>query len=94
MGVGVIPAARSSPVADPLETGPPLSSERHDLASMARVTHAVAAQREPFVLPERVLRQCGGSVPMRRQENESSASSYNSTLGLTYHTKGSERAPV
>ncbi len=28
---GVIPAAESSPVTDPLETGPPLSSERHEL---------------------------------------------------------------
>ncbi len=66
------------------------------MASMARVMGpaCVAAQREPFILPEHVLRQCGGSVPMRRQENESSASSYSSTLGLTYRTKGSERAPV
>ncbi len=28
---GVIPAAEISPVTDPLETGPPLSSERHEL---------------------------------------------------------------
>ncbi len=34
-GVGVIPAAESSPVADPLETGHRLSSERHDMASTA-----------------------------------------------------------
>ncbi len=49
VGVGVIPAARSSPVANPLETGPPLSSERHDMASMARVIGpaCVAAQSEP-----------------------------------------------
>ncbi len=58
MGVGVIPAARSSPVADPLETGPPLSSERYAMASTARVMGpaCVAAQREPFGLPERVLK--------------------------------------
>ncbi len=57
MGVRVIPAAESSPVADPLETGPPLSSERHDMASTARVMGpaCVSARREPFVLPERVL---------------------------------------
>ncbi len=57
MGVVFIPAARSSPVADPLETGPPLSSERYDMASTARVMvpACVAAQREPFRLPERVL---------------------------------------
>ncbi len=57
MGVGVIPAARSSPVANPLETGPPLSSKRHAMTSTARVMGPawVAAQREPFNLPERVL---------------------------------------
>ncbi len=57
VGIGVIPAARSSPVANPPETGPPLSSERHALASTARVMGpaCVAAQREPFDLPERVL---------------------------------------
>ncbi len=45
------------PVVDPLETGPPLSSERHYMASTARVMGpaCVAARREPFVLPERVL---------------------------------------
>ncbi len=50
--VGVIPAAESSPVASPLETGPPLSSERHDMASTARVMGpaCVAARRETFVL--------------------------------------------
>ncbi len=39
------------------ETGPPLSSERHDMASTARVMSpaCVAARREPFVLPEHVL---------------------------------------
>ncbi len=37
MGVGVIPAAESSSMADPFETGPPLSSERHDMVSTARV---------------------------------------------------------
>ncbi len=31
---------------------------------------------------------------MKRQENESPASSYSSTLGLTYRTKGPERASV
>ncbi len=57
VGVGVIPAAESSPMADPLEMGPSLSSERHDMASTARVMGpaCVAARREPFVLPERVL---------------------------------------
>ncbi len=57
VGVGGIPAAESSPVADTLETGPPLSSERHDMASTARVMGpaCVAARREPFFLPERVL---------------------------------------
>ncbi len=35
VGVGVIPAAESSPQADPLETRPPLSSERHDMVSTA-----------------------------------------------------------
>ncbi len=55
--IPVIPAAESSPVADPLETGPPLSSERHDMSSTARVMGpaCVAARREPLVLPERVL---------------------------------------
>ncbi len=40
-----------------LETGPPLSSERHAMTSTARVMGpaCVAALREPFVLPERVL---------------------------------------
>ncbi len=37
---------------------------------------------------------CGNSIFTRRQENESSASSYNSTLGLTNSTKGPKRAPV
>ncbi len=57
VGVGVIPAAKSSPVADTLETEPPFSSERHDMASTAREMGpaCVAARREPFVLPERVL---------------------------------------
>ncbi len=57
VGVGVIPAAQSSPMADPHDTGPPLSSERHDMASTARVMGpvCVAARREPFVLPECVL---------------------------------------
>ncbi len=42
---------------DPLETGPPLSSERHDIASTAQVMGPafLAARRKPFVLPERVL---------------------------------------
>ncbi len=46
-----------SPVAKPLETGPPLSSEWHDMASTARVMGpaCVAARRKTFVLPERVL---------------------------------------
>ncbi len=58
VGVWVISAAESSPVADPLETGPPLLSERHDMVSTARVMGPawVAARREPFVLPERVLK--------------------------------------
>ncbi len=57
MGVEVIPAARSSPVANPLQTGPPLSSERYAMASTAWVMSlaCVATQREPFGLPEHVL---------------------------------------
>ncbi len=44
-------------MANPLETGPPLSSERHAMASTARVMGpiCVAAQQEPFDIPERVL---------------------------------------
>ncbi len=44
-------------MADHLEMGPPLSSKRHEMASMARVMGpaCVAARREPFVLPEPVL---------------------------------------
>ncbi len=63
VGVGVIPAARSSSVADPLETGHPLSSERHDMASTARIMGpaCVAAQRESFGLPERVLNTMAGA---------------------------------
>ncbi len=37
MGVGVIPAAESSSVADLFETRPPLSSERHGMASTAEL---------------------------------------------------------
>ncbi len=57
VGVGVIPAAESSPMVDPLETGPPLSSEWHDMASTARVMGpaCVATRREPFVFLEHVL---------------------------------------
>ncbi len=57
VGVRIIPAADSSPVDNPPDTGPPLSSERHDMASTARVMGpaCVAARREPFSLPERVL---------------------------------------
>ncbi len=57
VGVGVIPAAESCPVTNLLETGPPLSSERHGMASTARVMGpgCVAARREPFVLLEHVL---------------------------------------
>ncbi len=176
VGVGVIPAAESSPVANPLETGPPLSSEQHDMASMAQIMGplCVAARRETFGLLERVLNTmaeartpstrrlyalnysifltwcqdryldpvtsdvsvvlsflqemldkqhssfaikvyaaaiaafhapiAGRSVGRdsavihffftRRQENESSACSYISTLGLTNRTKGSKGAPV
>ncbi len=36
LGVRIIPAANSRPVADSLETGPHLSSERHDMASTAQ----------------------------------------------------------
>ncbi len=63
VGVGVISAARSSPVADPLETGHPLSSEQHDMASTARIMGpaCVAAQRESFGLPERVLNTMAGA---------------------------------
>ncbi len=57
VGVGVIPAVESSSMADPLESGPPLLSKRHNMASMARVMGpaCVAARREPFVLPGHVL---------------------------------------
>ncbi len=57
VGVWIIPAAESNPVADHLKTGPPLSSKRHEMASMARFMGpaCVAARREPFVLPEPVL---------------------------------------
>ncbi len=57
VGVRIIPAADGSPVANPSETGPPFSSERHDMASTARVMGPVyvAARRELFSLPERVL---------------------------------------
>ncbi len=56
MGVGVIPAAGSSLVADPLDPLA-LSSERHDMAYMVRVMSpaCVASQRVSFVLPEHVL---------------------------------------
>ncbi len=66
MSVGVIPAAESSPVAGPLETGPPLSSERHDLASTARVMGPtfVATRREPFFLPKRVLNNMAFHAPI------------------------------
>ncbi len=55
--LGVISAAENSPVANPLETEPPFSSEWHNMASTARVMDpaCVATRREPFVLPERVL---------------------------------------
>ncbi len=55
--VGVIPAAESSPVADILEMGHPVSSKRHDMASTARLMGLafVAARQEPFFLPECVL---------------------------------------
>ncbi len=57
VGVGVIPAARSSPVADRLETGPPLSSKLYAMSSTAQAMGlaCVAAQRKPFGLPERVI---------------------------------------
>ncbi len=57
MGVGVIPAAGKKNMANPLETGPSLSSERHAMRSTARVMGpaCVAALQEPFVLPEHVL---------------------------------------
>ncbi len=58
MDVGVIPAARSSPVANPLEMGPHFSSERYAMASTARVMGppCVATQAfRLFGLPERVL---------------------------------------
>ncbi len=55
--VGFIPAAQSRPVADPLATGSPLTSKRYAMASTARVMGpaCVAAQREPFGLPEHSL---------------------------------------
>ncbi len=57
MGVRIIPAADGSPMANPTETGPHLSSERHDMASTARVMGpaCVAAQRETCSLLECVL---------------------------------------
>ncbi len=57
VGVGVIPATESSSMDDPLETGPPLSSELDDMASTARVMDpaCVAARWEPLVFPERIL---------------------------------------
>ncbi len=57
VGVGVIPAARNSSVADPLETGPPLSSERHDMASTAWVMGpaCVARSTGAFRPPKHVL---------------------------------------
>ncbi len=48
VGVRIIPAVNDSPVTNPPETGLPLSSERHDMASTARVMG-------PYSLPERVL---------------------------------------
>ncbi len=41
-----------------------------------------------------VGRECGNSIFTRRQENESPASSYSSTLGFTNRTEGPRRAPV
>ncbi len=63
VGVGVIPAVESSPMADPLETGPPLSSERHNMASTARVMGpaCVAARREPFQPPRACPKHYGRS---------------------------------
>ncbi len=57
MGVRIILAADGSPVANPPETGPPFSSERHDMASTTQVIGpaCVAARQEPFSLPEHVL---------------------------------------
>ncbi len=57
MGVRIIPAADSRPVDNAPETGPPFSSERHDMASTARVMGptCVATRREPFSLPKHVL---------------------------------------
>ncbi len=57
VGVRVISAAQSSPVANPLEMGPPLSSEWDAMASTARIMGlaCVAAQLEPFDLLEHVL---------------------------------------
>ncbi len=51
-----MPWPTSGPVADPLETEPPLSSEQPDMASSARVMGpaCVSAQREPFGLSKRV----------------------------------------
>ncbi len=66
----VIPAAENSPVADPLEMGPPLSSEWHNMASTARVMGpaCVAARRETFVHPECVLNTMAeGRAPSTRR---------------------------
>ncbi len=50
---------------DPLETGPPLSNEWYAMASTAQVMGpaCVAAQREPFGLPERVLNTMAEARP-------------------------------
>ncbi len=69
VGVGVIPAARSSPMAHSHETGPPLSRKQHAVASTARVMGpaCVATQREPFDLPERVLNTAEARAPSTRR---------------------------
>ncbi len=43
------------PVADPLESGHPLSSERYASMAWVKGPACVATQREPFGLPEHVL---------------------------------------
>ncbi len=58
------------------------------------------AHRRKVVMTDKIwevfgrARLDGDSIFTRRQENESPTSSYSSTLGLTYCTKGPERAPV
>ncbi len=63
MDVGAIPAAESSPVVNPLETGPLLSSERQDMAFTARVMSpaCVASSTGAFRPPRACAKHYGRS---------------------------------